>query len=209
MSISEKPRLIVVAGPNGSGKTSITEQLLMHAWMGGCVYVNPDLIARDEFGDWNAPDAILKAAQRAAEIREECLRDGLSLAFETVLSVPDKVEFIRRARDAGFFVRLFFVGTEDPSINAKRVAMRVMEGGHDVPIPKIIARYSKSLANCAAVIRMVDRAYVYDNSVDDAPARLLFRTAEGRIIKDYGQINPWAQEIAQSVLADSAAKEID
>jgi len=48
---------------------------------------------------------------------------------------------------AGYFVRLFFVGTDDPSINAKRVAMRVIEGGHDVPIGKIISRYAKSLAN--------------------------------------------------------------
>ncbi|OGR01311.1 MAG: AAA family ATPase [Deltaproteobacteria bacterium RIFOXYD12_FULL_50_9] len=209
MSRGEKPRLIVVAGPNGSGKTSITEQLLMHAWMGGCVYVNPDLIARDEFGDWNAPAAILKAAQRAAELREECLYKGQSLAFETVLSVQDKVEFIRRARDAGFFIRLFFVGTDAPSINAKRVAIRVMGGGHDVPITKIIGRYTKSLANCSVVIRMADRAYVYDNSVDDVPARLLFRTAEGRMIRNYGQINPWAQEIAQSLLPESIGMETE
>lgn len=105
-----KPRLIVVAGPNGTGKTSITEQPLRHEWMGGCVYVNPDFIARDEFGDWNAPDAVFKAATRAAELREQCLDNGRSLAFETVLSMPDNVEFIRRAREAGFFVRLFFVG---------------------------------------------------------------------------------------------------
>ena len=76
MSERLKPRLIVVAGPNGAGKTSITEQLLRHEWMGGCVYVNPDYIARDKFGDWNAPDAVIKAAIRAAEIREQCVQDG-------------------------------------------------------------------------------------------------------------------------------------
>ena len=65
------PRLIVVAGPNGAGKTSITEQLLLHEWMTGCVYVNTDFIARDQFGDWNSPDSVLKAAQKAAEIREK------------------------------------------------------------------------------------------------------------------------------------------
>lgn len=197
MTPPEKPRLIVVAGPNGSGKTSITEQLLMHQWMAGCVYLNPDFIARDEFGDWNAPQAVLQAARRAAEIREHCLQNGDSLAFETVLSAPDKIEFIRRAQAAGFFIRLFFVGTDDPSINAKRVAMRVMEGGHDVPISKIISRYTRSLAACSVVAELADRTYLYDNSVDNAPARLLFRTSEGRLIKTYGAINPWAREIAK------------
>ena len=200
MTDEKNPRLIVVAGPNGSGKTSITQQLLMHEWMDGCVYVNPDFIARDEFGDWNAPDAIMQAARRSAEIRERCLTEGRSLAFETVLSAPDKMDFIRRAGDAGFFIRLFFVGTDDPSINAKRVAMRVMEGGHDVPIPKIIGRYTKSLAYCSVVTWLADRTYVYDNSIDDARARLLFRASRGRLSKVYGEINPWAREIAQRLL---------
>jgi predicted ABC-type ATPase len=200
MTAGDKPRLIVVAGPNGSGKTSITQQLLMHEWMGGCVYVNPDFIARDEFGDWNSPAAVIKAAERAIEIREHCLTSGLSLAFETVLSAPDKLDFISRAKDAGFFIRLFFVGTDDPSINAKRVAMRVMEGGHDVPIPKIIARYTRSLACCYFAAWLADRTYVYDNSVDDARARLLFRASQGQLVKTYGEINAWAREIAQRLL---------
>ncbi len=204
MSESGKPRLIVVAGPNGSGKTSITQQLLMHEWMDGCVYVNPDFIARDEFGDWNAPDAVFQAAQRATQIRESCLKEGRSLAFETVLSAPDKMDFVRRAGAAGFFIRLFFVGTDDPSINAKRVAMRVMEGGHDVPIPKIISRYTKSLAYCSVVAWLADRTYVYDNSVDNIRAKLLFRASKGRLIKVYGKINPWAQEITTRLLPEQS-----
>jgi predicted ABC-type ATPase len=199
MSESFKPRLIVVAGPNGAGKTSITEQLLRHEWMGGCEYVNPDFIARDEFGDWNAPDAVRRAAIRAAEVRERCLLEGRSLAFETVLSMPDKIDFIQRAKQAGFFVRLFFVGTDNPAINAKRVAQRVMEGGHDVPISKIIARYTRSLANCSVAARIADRAYIYDNSVDNTSARLLFRTSEGKLIKYYEVINPWAREILREI----------
>ncbi|MBK7540723.1 MAG: zeta toxin family protein [Candidatus Competibacteraceae bacterium] len=200
MTDGGKPRLIVVAGPNGSGKTSITQQLLMHEWMDGCTYVNPDFIARDEFGDWNAPDAVIQAAQRAAVIREGCLTENRSLAFETVLSAPDKMDFIRRARDAGFFIRVFFVGTDDPSINAKRVAMRVMEGGHDVPIPKIIGRYTKSLAYCSVAAWLADRTYVYDNSIDNARAALLFRASKGRLVKVYGEINPWAREITRRLL---------
>ena len=62
-----KPRLLVIAGPNGSGKTSITEQLhdLKHRWMLGCHYINPDQIAKAQFGDWNNDAAVLQAAQLA------------------------------------------------------------------------------------------------------------------------------------------------
>jgi predicted ABC-type ATPase len=195
----ERPRLIVVAGPNGSGKTSVTEQLLRHTWMDGCVYVNPDNIARDEFGDWNSPDAVLSAAKRATELREKCLAEKTSLAFETVLSAPDKIDFLKRVKAAGYFIRLFFVGTDDPTINAKRIAQRVLEGGHDVPISKIISRYDRSIANCVHATRIADRAYLYDNSVDNTPARLLIRFVEGRAVKTYGPVNGWAETIAREL----------
>lgn len=193
------PKLIVIAGPNGSGKTSVTGKILEHEWIDGCVYVNPDNIAQETFGDWNRPDAILQAAQSAARIREECLVNKTSLCFETVLSAPDKIDFIRRSKAAGYFIRLFFVGTDSPAINASRIAHRVMEGGHDVPLPKIIGRYSKSIANCCAAVRMVDRAYIYDNSIDYADPRLLFRVADGVLEKKYADINPWAAEIVESM----------
>jgi predicted ABC-type ATPase len=47
----KKPTLIVVCGPNGSGKTSITKKILKHEWLENCTYINPDEIARDIFGD--------------------------------------------------------------------------------------------------------------------------------------------------------------
>lgn len=195
MNQKDRPILIVVAGPNGSGKTTITEKLLRHEWMDGCVYVNPDQIAQEEFGDWNAPDAILKAANKAIAIREACLLEGRSLAFESVFSGQDKVDFVQRAVELGFFVRLFFVCTNDPTINAQRVALRVMEGGHDVPIRKIIDRYYKSLANCVSVLPIVDRAYFYDNSLPDCDARLMFRLHSGAVHKVYGPIAPWAEDV--------------
>ena len=195
----EQPRLIIVAGPNGAGKTSITDQLLRHEWMGGCEYVNPDNIARDKFGDWNATDSVLQAARHAQDIREKCLDERRSLAFETVLSMPDKIDFIQRAKNAGFFIRLFFVSTDSPTINAKRVAMRVMQGGHDVPIGRIISRYTRSLANCSPALKLANRGYVYDNSIDNSQARLLFRTADGSLTKSYGEINSWAQEVFNAI----------
>jgi predicted ABC-type ATPase len=191
----DKPKLLIVAGPNGSGKTSVTGKILKHKWITGCEYVNPDLIARDRFGDWNAKESVLQAAQYATEWRERCIDARQSLIFETVLSAPDKVPFVRRAKENGFFIRLFFIGTDSPEINASRVARRVLEGGHDVPISKIISRYDKSIINCGLLAQTVDRLYVYDNSVDDAFPALLFRASEGKIIRQYAPLHDWANVI--------------
>jgi len=111
-----KPKLVIIAGPNGSGKTSVTDKILQHKWIEGCMYVNPDIIARDVFGDWNSPEAVLKAVQRASDLREECLKNHEGLLFETVLSAIDKISFVHRAKEDGYFIRLFFVGTDHPSI---------------------------------------------------------------------------------------------
>lgn len=193
MSSERRPTLCIVAGPNGSGKTTTTEQLLSNEWGADSLYINPDNIAKEEFGDWNNQDAVLKAAKRATEIRYECLGQKRDFVFETVFSSEEKLEFVRKAKDAGFFVRLFFVCTENPSINAKRIAQRVMDGGHEVAISKIISRYYKSLINAAQAIDLVDRAYIYDNSVENALPQLLYRTVEGKVYKKYRDDVPeWA-----------------
>jgi predicted ABC-type ATPase len=194
-AIGERPRLLVVAGPNGAGKTTVTEEGLQHRWFGGCTYVNPDLIAQQELGDWNDAAVVLQAAHIAAERREACLRDGRSLAFETVFSAPDKIDFVRRAIAVGFFVRLFFVGTDGPEINAARVARRMLEGGHEVPIRKILDRWSRSIASCATVATEVDRLYLYDNSVDGREAELVVRAVKGRLARRYHPPRPWMEPI--------------
>jgi predicted ABC-type ATPase len=190
-----RPKLIVIAGPNGSGKTTFTNQVLRHDWSAGCFFINPDEIARHEFGDWNSPDAVSKAVIRAQELREKCLRERRSMLIETVFSAPDKLDFIKRVKEADFFIRFFFIGTDSPYINAARVARRVMDGGHDVPINKIISRYNRSIANSTVAMSMVNRAYGYDNSIDDRDPKKLFRTREGKIFKTYAdlKIHEWGQ----------------
>lgn len=199
MTPNEQPRLLLVAGPNGAGKTTVTERGLAHEWFSGCEYINPDFIARDEFGDWNSPEAVIRAANLAQERRERCLAEHRSLAFESVFSGMDKVDFVRRARAAGFFTRVFFVATADPSINASRVARRVMQGGHDVPIQKIISRHFRSIANCALIARAVDRLYLYDNSIDGEQAKLVLRASEGRVIKQYCPHPEWMESIVEAL----------
>ena len=191
-----KPELIIIAGPNGSGKTSITQKFLHHEWAEGTTYINPDQIAKDTFGDWNDKEAVLKAANYSSDLREKCLAEKRSFVFETVFSAQDKIDFVIRAKQAGFFIRIFFISTSNPAINASRIAKRVMEGGHDVPITKIISRYNKSIQNCKIVAPIIDRLYVYDNSIDDVDARPLFRLSDGVLAKQYTKIIPdWAQNI--------------
>lgn len=197
-----RPKLIVFAGPNGSGKTSITETLREHHWLSGCTFINPDEMAQAEFGGWNSEQAFKKAAEKSAKLREQCLQERRSLAFETVLSTDDKLDFIHRAITAGFFVRVFFVSTTHPAINAYRITYRYMDGGHEVPISKIVSRYTKSIANCVALSSVVDRLYVYDNSVNDQSPQLLFRTRLGHICKTYvtdNDIPDWALQIRNCI----------
>ena len=189
-----KPTLCVVAGPNGSGKTTTTVQLLNDEWTADSLYINPDNIAQEEFGDWNSPKAVLKAAERATQLRYECLENRRDFVFETVFSADEKLDFLRKAKEAGFFIRLFYVCTSDPSINVSRITQRYINGGHEVPISKVISRYYKSLINAEEAISFVDRAYIYDNSIDNQLPRLLYRTTEGRLFKRYVEDIPeWAK----------------
>ena len=190
----KRPTLCVVAGPNGSGKTTTTVQLLNNEWAIDSLYINPDNIAQELFGDWNSPEAFVKAAEHATKLLYECLEQKRDFVFETVFSSAEKLEFLQKAKEAGFFIRLFYVCTSAPAINVARITQRYLNGGHEVPISKVISRYYKSLINAAEAISFVDRAYVYDNSIDNQLPRLLYRTTDGRLYKQYvDDIPEWAE----------------
>lgn len=81
-----------------------------------------------------------EAAAISDFIRQQLLLSGRSFSFETVMSHPSTVDFIRNASSRGFKVYLYFVSTASVAINVDRVKQRVAKGGHDVPEPKIRAR---------------------------------------------------------------------
>ena len=80
------------------------------------------------------------------------------------MSHPSKIDFLVRARDAGYFVTVYFICVSEPEINIRRVENRVSLGGHDVPRERISPRYWRSLALLPAAIAVADRAVLFDNS---------------------------------------------
>ena len=101
-------------------------------------------------------------------IRKKLLHARQTFTFETVMSHPGKVDLLQQAQQAGYRTYLYYVATDDPEINVSRVANRVALKGHDVPAEKIIARYYKSLELLIEAIRHTNRAYIFDNSTNNA-----------------------------------------
>ncbi|WP_200977926.1 zeta toxin family protein [Echinicola sp. 20G] len=98
-------------------------------------------------------------------LRKKLLKEGVKFSFETVFSHPSKVAIIKQAKEAGYKVYLYFVSTEDPTINVHRVKkVRVPQDGHDVPEDKIIDRYYRSMDLLYKAAQHCYQAYFFDNS---------------------------------------------
>jgi predicted ABC-type ATPase len=162
-------QLHVVAGPNGSGKTTFVTELLAPE-LPGYPYVNADEIAKAR---WPANPAAhaYEAARVAAETRAQLITAGRSFIAETVFSHPSKLELIRSARQAGYHVVLHAMLVPE-ELAVRRVAYRVRSGGHDVPEPKIRERYRRLWPLIAQAVSLADRAVVYDSSRIVGPAKV-------------------------------------
>lgn len=196
MNIGRQPVLIILAGPNGSGKTTFASQLMSHAWGQDCQVLNADELA-ESLGGWNNAECIARAQEIIREQLHKALNSGISVLYETVFSHPSKLDIIRKAREKGYFIRLFFICTESPRINIDRVADRYAKGGHTVPGDKVNSRYTRALMYGAEALQLVQRGYVYDNSKlatkTSNSFELLFRTIDGTQIKLYSTPEQWPQ----------------
>jgi predicted ABC-type ATPase len=119
----------MIAGPNGAGKTTLT-QLLRRRSVDFGRYINPDDIARELEGSYDA--RVAQAQIVADDRREQFIESRQSFSFETVMSHPSKIEILVKARAVGFFVQLFFVGTD---------ADRATEIQQFAPTPHWVRRY--------------------------------------------------------------------
>lgn len=164
LSLDRRPVMVAVAGPNGAGKTTFYHAHLR--WI-GLRFVNADVLGRELNMDAYA------AARAADALRQALVRERQSFVFETVFSDPvgDKLGFLRQASQSGFNVVLCFIGIASPTVSNERVAMRVSQGGHDVPPEKLVSRFPRTLANLRAAIRALPHVLVFDNDDLRSPFR--------------------------------------
>ncbi len=170
-----RPIIVAIAGPNGAGKSTFFHAHLAPA---GLRFINADDLARELAIDSS------QAAYLANRLRQELVNQRESFVFETVLSDPvgDKVDFLVRAAAQGYTVVMIFVGIDAPEISEQRVAMRVMQGGHDVPADKLAARFPRTMANLARAIQRLPHVLVFDNSDLAHPFRQVAEFREGKLL---------------------------
>jgi predicted ABC-type ATPase len=179
-----RPIIMVLAGPNGAGKSTFFSSHLAHA---GMRFVNADLLAQ----------ALKLTAQQAMEaadaLRSELIRQGESFITETVFSDPvgAKLGLFSNAMAQGYTVILLFIGISGPERSDERVAMRVSQGGHDVPPDRLIARYPRTLANLRSSLQLLSGVIVYENDDLRHPYRLIARVERGIVEEATRDLPAW------------------
>jgi predicted ABC-type ATPase len=147
------PEVVVFAGPNGSGKTTITK---MAKTVGD--YINADDIKKTTL----CTD--LEAAIKAEELRNEMIARKMDFTFETVLSTDRNLLLLKKAKEQGYFIRGIYVLTSNVDINVARISAREALGGHGVPEEKVRARYVRALKLIPKLVEICDILHVYDNT---------------------------------------------
>lgn len=139
----------------------------------------------------------MMAAQHAAVLRQEMVRQRESFLFETVFSDPvgEKVEFLRRTAESGYRVLLIYIGVSGPRRSRMGVGMRVAQGGHDVPADKIEPRYRRSLANLGRAMLVLPWVQVFDNTDLASPYRRVFEAQGRRLTMVSNDVPQWLDEV--------------
>jgi predicted ABC-type ATPase len=204
-----KPRIYVLAGVNGAGKSSVGGAMFREA---GQEFFNPDTVAR-EARELN-PDMTQEQANAFAwdlgrSLLEKAILKRQDFAFETTLGGNTMTELLERAASSGIEVRIWYVGLRNVEIHIARVGVRVSLGGHDIPEAKIRERYDRSRLNLLRLLPRLTELKVFDNSAENDPREgrrpepiLLLHMIRGRIVSrlDLSEMPEWAKPIVQAAL---------
>jgi predicted ABC-type ATPase len=184
LPLDQRPVIVALAGPNGAGKTTF---YYAHLQPAGLRFVNADALAQELHIEPYA------AARVADAVRKELVKQRESFVFETIFSDPvgEKLAFLKSAAQAGYNTILCFIGTAGPQVSEQRVAMRVSQGGHDVPTEKLVQRFPRILANLRAALRELPHVWVFDNNDLRTPYRLVAIFESGRLLRFERPVPRW------------------
>lgn len=185
--LDARPLIVVLAGSNGAGKSTFHRAHLERA---GLRFVNADVVARE------LDLAPYAAARLADAVRRQLVAQRESFVFETVFSDPagTKLAFLEESVRLGYTVVLCFIGISGPGVSEQRVAMRVSQGGHDVPPEKLIARFPRTMANLRAAIRVLPHVWIFDNDDLRTPFRRVAVFADGKRVALVDPIPRWLRD---------------
>lgn len=187
--------MLFIAGPNGSGKTSLFALLDEQGREREFQFINADLIARIAAG---VPAADYLAQKIADLIREHMLGQRSNFATETVFSDEKgaKLDYLRRAEEAGFRVVLIYVTLANWQLSKMRVHFRVHEhGGHDVPAEKLQRRFIASRMNCRRALAQVETSIIIDNSLAEKPLRPMAVLSRGKMLYRAKRLPPYVEDL--------------
>lgn len=211
--VKQIPRIYVLAGTNGAGKSSIAGAMLIER---GVEYFNPDAAAA-LIANAN-PGIALEDAQSVAwyegrRLLERAIAERLDFAFETTLGGNTITALLERAIASGIEVRIWYVGLDGVERHIARVRARVEVGGHDIPEERIRERYARSLLNLIRLMPKLTELRVYDNSKEANPRtaatpspRLLVHLDRGRLasVGELAATPEWAKPVVLTALKISA-----
>ena len=159
-----RPVFTIVAGSNGSGKTSLTS--FARTKFQHIPILDPDAIAKSLQETWAGASSNIEAGKQLLYQAEALIEAGQSFTVETTLSGSTYLKMSRRAKAAGFNVVAFFIGTSSIEVNLERVRNRVRNGGHDISVVDQHRRYPRTLANMQKLLPLTDLVVLFDNSTE-------------------------------------------
>lgn len=209
MSASRRPRIHVLAGVNGAGKSSIGGAAVRQH---GGEYFNPDEAARALRE--KAPALTQAAAngiawRQGVRLLKRAIEKRLDFTFETTLGGNTITKLLVEAAEQGVEVHVWYVGLSSPELHIARVQARVSRGGHDIPDHDIQRRYEHSRLNLIALLPFLTTLHMYDNSVDADPSagrtpklKPVLHMQHGAILgpSDLASTPNWAKPIVAAAL---------